>query len=227
MRQRIKNTRFDLSVLLRLSIFAEYTRQPIIKICQTTAHDTLHAWLPRKLTNNQKAENKTMKTIKPLLLALTALIAACEKISIPDDGRQPQTEKTDDYDWKETFDIDSTEQRCLTVSEAIETDIGTVITVRGYIVGSTRRNMRNAKFLPPFDGKSAIILSDLKLTECEGFYMDELLPVCINDFTQHQDRLNLVDNPQLFERQITITGMKAIYLGQPGIKPLIWHDLTE
>ena len=50
-----------------------------------------------------------MKTIKPLLLALTALIAACEKISIPDDGRQPKTEKTDDYDWKETFDIDSAE----------------------------------------------------------------------------------------------------------------------
>ncbi len=31
MRPRIKNTRFDLSVLLRLSIFAEYTRQPIMQ----------------------------------------------------------------------------------------------------------------------------------------------------------------------------------------------------
>lgn len=167
-----------------------------------------------------------MRHFKFLILLFAMLTAACEKAYIPSDDQQTNGGNTDD-EWHETWETDSTENRCLTVAEAIEAETGRVISVRGYIVGSTSRSMRNAKYLPPFESKTALILSDYKLTECEGFYEDELLPVRIGDFNQYLDALNLVDNPQHFEKLTVITGIKDMYLGQPGIKLILWCDLLE
>lgn len=90
-------------------------------------------------------------------MACVSLTAACEK-NVFDEGSKPDEEQPRPD--KGVINKDTAQIDYMTVAEAQEATVGEVICVRGYIVASCTRSMRNADFTEPFEGSTAIILAD-------------------------------------------------------------------
>ena len=110
-----------------------------------------------------------------------------------------------------------------------EATIGEVLCVKGYIVASCTRSMKNADFMEPFDGSPAIILADEPVDlEYFQFESDEhLFPVCLTDYKDVRAALNLEDNPSLWNKQIFIMGVKSRYMSCPGLKKVLQYQVAE
>lgn len=169
------------------------------------------------------------------LTALLAMLltAACEKPDFgTDEDREEETE--DIYEEDSDFEVekDSTSSGILTVAEAIETGEDETVTVLAYIVGATTRSMKYARFAPPFingsyELKASILLCDKPVSEGDEAYDDDLLPVCINEFRQYQQALNLYDHPEHWNKQILITAIRKKYYGLPGLKKIIYYKILD
>lgn len=176
------------------------------------------------------------KTIPHILLLATALLAAgCEKPEVEEEYGEKETSTTD-YEyagWHDSIAVDTVVAGYMTVAEAIEAPAGNPVNVKGYILGSTSRNIYNAIMAPPFESRSSLILADMiyragdSPDEYDPFYEDELLPVCLTDFKDTQAALNLVDHPEHWHKQIYIYGIKTTYLYRPGIKMIMKYEFVE
>ena len=102
-----------------------------------------------------------------VLLAAT-LIYGCEK----SDRNEEDSDTGNDTGtgWNDEIVPDTVFKGFLTVEEAATAEVGSLINVRGYIVGSTSRNIYNAIVRPPFESRTSLILADKRLTEVEAFY---------------------------------------------------------
>ena len=171
----------------------------------------------------------TMNIIKTALLVMicTAAITGCEKVTIPYEDGSPAGSDGGSDGPEDVVEIEEHPEGTLTVAEAIEADDGAQITVRGFIVGATERSMAKAIYKPPFEGKTAIILADRILSEGDGFYEDELLPVYIACYAPYKKVLNLVDNPEYWNKDFVVCGIKGQCFGQPGLKEVLYFEFTD
>ncbi len=152
--------------------------------------------------------------------------SGCEKYIAEEEDSTAQTAPDTG---KDIINEDESQIEYLTVAEAQEAEIGTVICVRGYIVASCTRSMGNADFMEPFEGSTAIILADapVDLDDFQYATDDDLFPVCLTDYADIRAALNLTDNPQLWNREIFITGVKATYMRCPGLKKVMQYQLVD
>lgn len=162
-------------------------------------------------------------------LLLIVIFFGCEKVTIEDvkdsSGQQNNGQQTTGS----TTNADLTGEDWLTVAEAQEADIDEVICVRGYIVASCVRSMKNADFLEPFEGSTAIILAE-EPVDIDYFQYetdDDLFPVCLTDYKDKRAALNLEDNPELWNRRVLILGTKARYMSVPGMKKVLAYQVLS
>ena len=170
------------------------------------------------------------KHLSVLVIILFGLIA-CEKPVFDEEKKEEkktETVSTGESSPAETGDgggtynvpLDTASLNSLTVAEAIEATIGENIWVRGYIVASTTRSMKNIDFLAPFDGSTAIVLCDVPFTMDNSLFDsdDYLFPVCLTESKTVRKDLNLEDNPEIWNHIIYIYGEKSRYMSMPGLK---------
>jgi hypothetical protein len=165
-----------------------------------------------------------MKHIYTILFLLTTmLLAGCEKeiTSEEDKGKDKPVETTIGTE-------DDAPENYSTVAEAIDAEIGSYLCVRGYIVASTQRSIKNADFEAPFEGSTAIVLADKMDEEDTMFDYDEVLPVCLTDCSKGiRNALNLPDNPGNKNRLVYIYGTKERYLYVPGLKNVQQYQIIQ
>lgn len=154
------------------------------------------------------------------------LLAGCEKAVFDESEYKTDSDIPAD---KNVINEDTAKINYLTVAEAQEANVGEIICVRGYIVASCTRSMSNADFMAPFEGSTAIILADEKVDLEEFQYATDanLFPVCLTDYKDVRAALNLEDNPELWNKQIFITGVKSRYLSLPGLKKVLQYQITK
>lgn len=160
-----------------------------------------------------------------LYLLLFITLSGCEN-PVVDDGNGDNGDKNNDNE--NVLYPDINDEEWLTVTEAQNIDIGTVICVEGYIVASCTRSIGNAVFFPPFEGSTAVIMA-AEPVDPEGVAPDEddLFPVCLTDYKDMREALNLEDNPELWNRHILIMGVKKSYMGLPGMKNVLDFQLLD
>lgn len=168
------------------------------------------------------------------IISMAFFATGCEKITVNEEDNNDDNKDNEYFNgWADSIVADTTHNGFLTVAEAIEAPLDAKINVKGYILGSTSRNIYNAIMAPPFESRSSLILADKiykaedETGEYDTFYEDELLPVCLTDFKDIQNTLNLVDNPELWHRQIYIYGIKRTYLRMPGLGTIMKYELVE
>ena len=101
----------------------------------------------------------------------------------------------------------------LTVAQAITADSEKYIWVRGYIVGTTTKNLKNTKFDGILENFTAIVLADEPGTTDKKL----LFPVGI-DKPSRETLAKYGDN--LINKHVKVYGQKPMegYMYQPGIK---------
>lgn len=170
------------------------------------------------------------KTCLALIMILCMiLLSGCEKgYTWEDEPNTDETESSGNSSGRDdTVVTDSMAGEFLTVAEAISAEQDEMIWVRGYIIGSTSRSIKNALYEPPFESRSSLLLADTRLAECDVLYVDELFPVCLTDYKRIQNELNLVDHPELWNRRIYIRGQKSTYMGMPGLRRIQEYILAN
>lgn len=184
-----------------------------------------HQTIKNQNTTNMTHYHTTKAIMAAAILCLSTL-TACEK-AVFDEADRPETEQTTPE--KSVINKDTAQIDYMTVAEAQEAAVGDVICVRGYIVASCTRSMKNADFKEPFEGSTAIILAD-EPVDLEDFQYitDELLfPVCLTDYKDIRAALNLEENPGLWNRLIFITGVKSRYMNLPGLKKVLQYQFVN
>ncbi|MBQ0024784.1 MAG: DUF4493 domain-containing protein [Bacteroidales bacterium] len=113
------------------------------------------------------------------------------------------------------------EASTFSVSEAKLIDNGLVASVSGYIVGA----VKNSKFIcasaEGFDVSSNIVIS----ASPQDTSLDKGMPVELKGSLKSQ--LNLVDNPELCGKRITIKGTLMPYFGVKGLKNVTLYEMAE
>ena len=164
------------------------------------------------------------KAILFTVAVCAAILSGCEKYVVEEEAGNNDNQEIPEKDYP-SEDIPETD--FLTVAEAQAAETGNVICVRGYIVASCTKSMSNADFMEPFEGSTAIILAE-EPVDLEDFQYDtddNLFPVCLTDYKDVRAALNLEDNPELWNRQIFITGVKSSYLRIPGLKKVMHYQI--
>ena len=143
-----------------------------------------------------------------LLLCLLMLTIGCEKSVGDEDGADNGVI---------TGEMMS---QALTVPQAIATEGGLKVTVKGYIVAAAESNIKKSDFRAPFEGSSALVLAKRKSDgTTTQFGYDELLPICLTDAAKGiRDTYNLEENNQYHNCYVYIYGTRKEYMNQPGIK---------
>ena len=125
----------------------------------------------------------------------------------PDDPEDPE-----DPDNPDNPDIGGEDDNVLTVAQAITADSEKYIWVRGYIVGTTTKNLKNTKFDGILENFTAIVLADEPGTTDKKL----LFPVGI-DKPSRETLAKYGDN--LINKHVKVYGNKPFdgYMGQAGI----------
>lgn len=98
---------------------------------------------------------------------------------------------------------------------------GEAIWVDGYIVGSaTSSDGYKFQFSSPFDYATSILLSDKK-NETDKKH---IMTIQLKSGSEYRKELNLKDNPDLYNKKISICGYKTTYLKLPGMKELLDYE---
>ena len=98
---------------------------------------------------------------------------------------------------------------------------GEAIWVDGYIVGSaTSTDGYKFQFSSPFDYATSILLSDKK-NETDKKHV---MTIQLKSGSEYRKELNLKDNPDLYNKKISICGYKTTYLKLPGMKELLDYE---
>lgn len=155
-----------------------------------------------------------------LFLALSFVLIGCEK-NIANEEQEDKKQGTGNNTSASAGSIDDgTKTNAMTVAEAQEAKEGSMICVKGYIVGATQKSINNIEFESPFSSSTAIVLSDKRVTgEDQEFYVSDVFPVCLTDAAKGiRDAFNLKDNPQYANSFVYIYGTREKYMGLPGLK---------
>lgn len=98
---------------------------------------------------------------------------------------------------------------------------GEVVWVDGYIVGcATSSDGYKFQFSSPFDYATSILLSDKK-NETDKKH---IMTIQLKSGSEYRKELNLKDNPELYNKRISICGYKTTYLKLPGMKELLDYE---
>ena len=98
---------------------------------------------------------------------------------------------------------------------------GEAIWVDGYIVGcATSSDGYKFQFSSPFDYATSILLSDKK-NETDKKH---IMTIQLKSGSEYRKGLNLKDNPELYNKRISICGYKTTYLKLPGMKELLDYE---
>ena len=98
---------------------------------------------------------------------------------------------------------------------------GEAIWVDGYIVGcATSTDGYKFQFSSPFDYATSILLSDKK-NETDKKHV---MTIQLKSGSEYRKELNLKDNPELYNKRISICGYKTTYLKLPGMKELLDYE---
>ena len=98
---------------------------------------------------------------------------------------------------------------------------GEAIWVDGYIVGcATSSDGYKFQFSSPFDYATSILLSDKK-NETDKKH---IMTIQLKSGSEYRKELNLKDNPDLYNKRISICGYKTTYLKLPGMKELLDYE---
>lgn len=185
----------------------------------------------------------TMKHYKEIitLICLTLVCLSCEKSSEQDtdnpDSNTPENNNTDKKDdnngngdnggWAnddKDNKNDNTDYEEWSDGEHVNVTYfinnspnGEAIWVDGYIVGcATSTDGYKFQFSSPFDYATSILLSDKK-NETDKKH---IMTIQLKSGSEYRKELNLKDNPELYNKKISICGYKTTYLKLPGMKEL-------
>ncbi|MGN1263692.1 MAG: DUF6359 domain-containing protein [Prevotella sp.] len=168
-----------------------------------------------------------------IILSLFLVIAGCQKVEVEveqEEEQETNNDETSTTGWHDTITVDNDAFTFVNVEAAIQAPLGSMLVVRGYVLGSTSRNIYNTIAGPPFESRSSLVLADTIFRsgdnpgEYDGFTEDDLLPVCLTDYKDVQNALNLVDHPEHWHRLIYIWGIKSTYLNMPGIRNIMYYE---
>lgn len=178
----------------------------------------------------------TMKHYKEIitLICLTLVCLSCEKSSeqdtdTPDNNKTDKKDdnggwanddkdnKNDNADYEEWSDGEH-----VNVTYFINNSLnGEAIWVDGYIVGcATSSDGYKFQFSSPFDYATSILLSDKK-NETDKKH---IMTIQLKSGSEYRKELNLKDNPELYNKKISICGYKTTYLKLPGMKELLDYE---
>lgn len=180
----------------------------------------------------------TMKHYKEIitLIFVSLVCLACEKSSELDTDTPDKTEnnkedkddnggwanddkdnKNDNADYEEWSDGEH-----VNVTYFINNSLnGEAIWVDGYIVGcATSSDGYKFQFSSPFDYATSILLSDKK-NETDKKH---IMTIQLKSGSEYRKELNLKDNPELYNKRISICGYKTTYLKLPGMKELLDYE---
>lgn len=189
----------------------------------------------------------TMKHYKEIitLICLTLVCLSCEKSSEQDtdnpDSNTPENNNTDKKDdnngngdnggWAnddKDNKNDNTDYEEWSDGEHVNVTYfinnspnGEAIWVDGYIVGcATSTDGYKFQFSSPFDYATSILLSDKK-NETDKKH---IMTIQLKSGSEYRKELNLKDNPDLYNKKISICGYKTTYLKLPGMKELLDYE---
>ena len=109
----------------------------------------------------------------------------------------------------------------LTVSQALASVGEEDVWVCGYVVGGDLSSS-SASFTAPFTSRTNIVLGPRSSTTSRTSCLSVQLPS-----GEIRDELNLVDNPSLLGRKISLRGdIVEAYYGMPGIKNITEYELN-
>lgn len=189
----------------------------------------------------------TMKHYKEIitLICLTLVCLSCEKSSEQDtdnpDSNTPENNNTDKKDdnngngdnggWAnddKDNKNDNTDYEEWSDGEHVNVTYfinnspnGEAIWVDGYIVGcATSTDGYKFQFSSPFDYATSILLSDKK-NETDKKH---IMTIQLKSGPEYRKELNLKDNPELYNKKISICGYKTTYLKLPGMKELLDYE---
>ncbi len=157
-----------------------------------------------------------------LTTILAIAFASCSKEYLIDDtgGKSTSTNsKSTPTDSTSTGQGDDNDGSCITVAAALEREYGEEVCVGGYIVASCSKNIKNADYTYPFEGSTAIILAD-DTVGTDSIKPSAIMPVCLTEWPRLRSALNLVDNPELHNKRVTLNGTISKYLYRKGLKKL-------
>lgn len=186
----------------------------------------------------------TMKHYKEIitLICMALVCLSCEKSSEQDtdnpDSNTPENNNTDKKDdngdnggWAND-DKDNKNDNAdyeewsngehVNVTYFINNSLnGEAIWVDGYIVGcATSSDGYKFQFSSPFDYATSILLSDKK-NETDKKH---IMTIQLKSGSEYRKELNLKDNPELYNKRISICGYKTTYLKLPGMKELLDYE---
>ena len=163
-----------------------------------------------------------MKTRILIIALFAAVLAGCGKeyiyVNADSDDTDPTiTDSSDSIPDSTDNTDDEPDDDFITVAEALSCDYGEQVCVRGYIVASCTKNISNADYTYPFKGSTAIILADDTMG-VDGVAPQNIMPVCLTEWTELRNGLNLETNPELHNKRAYITGTITKYMYRKGLK---------
>lgn len=164
------------------------------------------------------------KTILAFCACLMLLqLSGCEKVSLDGEdteGGNSTEDVTEDppSSGVDTLysDVEPTEGSEVRVGQFLHQSIGVEVYVKGYIVGSCQRSIKNADFDAPFEGHTALLLADSKDERTE------VITIHLKTGTM-RNTLNLEDHPENQGKTLRVKGRQGTYLGTVGMSE---EDIT-
>ena len=141
------------------------------------------------------------KSLQFLFLCLSlSLLSGCEKVTLGSEGGE-------DGNASGSIPADPPSSGIDTLYSDVEPVEGSV---RGYIVGSCQRSIKNADFEAPFEGHTALLLADRR-DEREKVVAIHLKTGAM------RSALNLEDHPENQGKTLRVRGKQGSYLGTVGM----------
>ena len=158
------------------------------------------------------------KSLLLLFLCLSlSLLPGCEKVTLGNEGGEdgnasgsiPADPPSSGIDTLYS-DVEPAEGSEVGVDQFLHQTIDVEVYVRGYIVGSCQRSIKNADFEAPFEGHTALLLADRR-DEREKVVAIHLKTGAM------RSALNLEDHPENQGKALRVRGKQGSYLGTVGM----------
>ena len=179
--------------------------------------------------------------LKQLLTALLLMVVltSCEKKyyyytnektpeqATNNKGNTPSDEEDNNND--ERDDDGDDEVWAYVPSEVLQMTTGQDILLIGYVVGtSTSTSLKSAVYVPPFLNTTNLILADT-LYQGVALPEDQQILVALTSPTDKamRQQLNLQDHPELYNKQLLISGVVSTYGKRIAVKGVYEYQVME
>lgn len=171
----------------------------------------------------------TEKAVKLFALAFLPglfLLAGCGKadFSQEEDGPVPDPPPPEEEEMQDTLTVAQALYLAEYGTEEEQNEVINAVGIKGYIVGAIPgTSLSNARFSPPYNSNSNIIIADDK----DELQPEKCMPVKLVKGTVFRDELNLEDNPANKGRAILVSGTVDYYFRTYGVTELdgyAWCD---